>query len=72
MRSVPYRPHQSSRAFRGPDPERQRAVFLRGLAEHTAPIPYGRARTRTWPIPGGPAERDAWMLEFRHEHDRDD
>ncbi|MFF5936518.1 hypothetical protein [Streptomyces sp. NPDC012508] len=60
-----------TRAFRGPEPERQRAAFLRGLDDYAAVIPYEEARTRAWPIPGGPAEWDAWMLEFRHERDRD-
>ncbi|MFF9910761.1 hypothetical protein [Streptomyces sp. NPDC013457] len=61
-----------TRVLRGPDPERQRAAWLRGLADHVTSIPFEEARTRAWPIPGGAAEWDAWMLEFRHEHDRDD
>ncbi|MEU6877330.1 hypothetical protein [Streptomyces sp. NPDC046712] len=62
----------SARRFRGPDPERQRAAFAHGLSSFAAHVPYDEARTRAWPIPGGAAEWDAWMLEFRHEHDRDE
>ncbi|MFD9030570.1 hypothetical protein ACFVZW_05300 [Streptomyces sp. NPDC059567] len=61
-----------TRAFGGPEPERQRAAFLRGLSDYAAGIPYDEGRTTGWPIPGGPAEWDAWMLEFRHAHDRDE
>ncbi|MFF3320262.1 hypothetical protein ACFYV5_32850 [Streptomyces sp. NPDC003035] len=56
----------------GPDPERRRAASVRGLSDVAAGVPYDEARTRAWPIPGGAAEWDAWMLEFRHEHDRDE
>ncbi|MFG2641544.1 hypothetical protein ACGFYP_11310 [Streptomyces sp. NPDC048370] len=58
--------------FGGPDPERQREAVSRALSDVAAFAPYEEARTRAWPIPGGPAEWDAWMLEFRHEHDRDE
>ncbi|MFD7320959.1 hypothetical protein ACFV9D_07670 [Streptomyces sp. NPDC059875] len=60
------------RDFAGPDPERQRAASVRGLSDFAASVPYDEARTCAWPIPGGPAEWDAWMLEFRHAHDRDE
>ncbi|MEV6328615.1 hypothetical protein [Streptomyces sp. NPDC051909] len=39
------------------------------LSEVVGSLPYDEIRNHTWPIPGGPAEWDAWMLEFRHEHD---
>ncbi|MFB7373231.1 hypothetical protein ACFC0D_25665 [Streptomyces sp. NPDC056222] len=67
-----YEEELRTRAFRGPDPERQRTASLRGLNDYAASIPYEEAATRAWPIPGGPAEWDAWMLEFRHAHDRDE
>ncbi|MFF8274978.1 hypothetical protein ACF05T_02495 [Streptomyces lateritius] len=60
----------TARGFPGPDPERQYEAVARGFAWAVADTPYGEARTRAWPIPGGTAEWDAWMLEFRHEHDR--
>ncbi|MEV4949835.1 hypothetical protein [Streptomyces sp. NPDC053755] len=60
------------RGFRGPDPERQRADVAERYGWTVADLPYEEARTFAWPIPGGAAEWDAWMLEFRHEHDRDE
>ncbi|MBT2445075.1 hypothetical protein J7E93_34295 [Streptomyces sp. ISL-36] len=60
----------AARRFRGPDPERQRAALAHGLSLFAAGVPYDEARTRAWPIPGGAAEWEARMLEFRHEHDR--
>ncbi|MDT9693552.1 hypothetical protein Q5762_35580 [Streptomyces sp. P9(2023)] len=57
-------------AFDAPAPARQRTV--RGLSDFAVSVPYDEARTRAWPIPGGPDEWDRWMLEFRHERDRDE
>ncbi|MGW2019096.1 hypothetical protein [Streptomyces sp. NPDC001927] len=61
-----------TREFAGPDPERQRAAWVRGLSHAAAGAPYGEARTHAWQIPGGAAEWDGWMLEFGHAHDRDE
>lgn len=60
------------RDFPGPDPERQRTARVNSLSDFAVTAPYWEARTRAWPIPGGADEWDAWMLEFRHEHDRDE
>ncbi|MFF5972390.1 hypothetical protein ACFY7C_12830 [Streptomyces sp. NPDC012769] len=46
-----------------------RRALTRSHAAALASVPYDEAPTPTWPISGGAAAWDAWMLEFRHEHD---
>ncbi|MFG3345039.1 hypothetical protein ACGF1Z_08220 [Streptomyces sp. NPDC048018] len=46
-----------------------RETPARYCSDALAAAPYDEARTLALPIPGGPAEWDAWMVEFRHEHD---
>ncbi|MFE5301441.1 hypothetical protein [Streptomyces sp. NPDC056632] len=52
-----------------PEREPEREVLALRYARALACAPYGEARTLAPPIPGGPAEWDAWVVEFRHEHD---
>ncbi|WP_128983376.1 hypothetical protein [Streptomyces roseicoloratus] len=54
----------------GPGQGPARRVLNRAYAGALAAVPYAEGPAPTWPIPGGADERDAWMLEFRHEHDR--
>ncbi|MFD5327625.1 hypothetical protein [Streptomyces sp. NPDC127092] len=56
----------------GPGQGPARRAVSRSYAEALASVPYDEDSTPTWPIPGGAAEWDAWMLQFRHEHDRDE
>ncbi|WP_418956741.1 hypothetical protein [Streptomyces tritici] len=64
--------HERLLAGLGDDPakEPQRRWAVEALARTAAGLPYDRKRTAAWPVPGGAAEWDALMLEFRHEHDR--
>ncbi|WP_137989604.1 hypothetical protein [Streptomyces vilmorinianum] len=71
-RSTAYFEGMPERGFAGPDPERQRADVAERYGWTVVDLPYDEARTFAWPIPGGADEWDRWMLEFRHEHDRDE
>ncbi|HEY9375126.1 hypothetical protein [Streptomyces sp.] len=65
--------HEQLMASFGDDPAKEphRRWAVQALAQAATALPYDEKATAAWPIPGGPAEWDALMLEFRHEHDRD-
>ncbi|MFG2328207.1 hypothetical protein ACGFMM_01140 [Streptomyces sp. NPDC048604] len=53
-----------------PDAGSFREALARSHGGAMIAVEYSEAPTPAWPIPGGAAEWDALMLEFRHEHDR--
>lgn len=54
-----------------PEEEPARQALARSFGAAALAVQYDEEVTRAGPIPGGPAEWDALMLQFRHEHDRD-
>ncbi|WP_406168114.1 hypothetical protein [Streptomyces sp. NBC_00996] len=55
------------RARSGSGVERQRAVLERAYGDVMSTLPYEHGRTRSWPLPGGPAAWDALAARVMFE-----
>ncbi|MEU8528223.1 hypothetical protein AB0C77_21910 [Streptomyces sp. NPDC048629] len=62
--------YEERMAALAPEEESARRMLARSFGAAALAVPYDEEATRAWPIPGGPAEWDTLMLQFRHEHDR--